>query len=132
MAMPFVTGSAVLLGPLPKGLIQLGGLALGTVTLGSGMASWIAPDVASEISWLLSILSLMAVSLREIWYFGFAYKQECGITLIALPLMLDADTNFIPFATPLCALGMGVLAAGKVFEPCTEDMTRSNSEFLAK
>jgi hypothetical protein len=45
--------------------------------------------------------------------------------------MLDSSNQF-PFAMPLCALGLSILAAGKIFEPFNEDLVRSNSEFLAK
>ena len=62
---------------------------------------------------------------------GGAYKQECGITLFMLPLMLDRY-NSIPFAAPLCAVGLAILAGGKLLEPLEEDLVRSNSEFLAK
>mmetsp|Transcript_22611 Transcript_22611/g.47191 ORF Transcript_22611/g.47191 Transcript_22611/m.47191 type:complete len:111 (-) Transcript_22611:140-472(-) len=87
--------------------------------------------IEESLSWTFAMVSLMAISVREIWYFGAAYKTECGITLVTLPWMLDLNGR-VPFTIPACALGMSVLAAGKVFEPCREDLIRSNSEFMAK
>lgn len=84
-----------------------------------------------DVSWSLSIIALLAISIREIWYFGVEYKQECVISISMLALMFD-NNNHVPFTIPLCALGISVLAAGKLFEPCQEDLVPSNSEFLAK
>ena len=88
-------------------------------------------DVVEGFSWPLSVVALVLVSIREAWYFGVAYKQESVIALCTLPLMLDRSAS-IPFAAPLCAVGLSILAAGKLLEPLEEDLVRSNSEFLAK
>jgi hypothetical protein len=99
------------------------------VTVGCGAyAGAVGP---APLAWSLAVATLMALSLREIWYFRGAFKIECGVTLFALPLMLDWH-NCVPFTFPGCVLGLSVLAAGKIFEPCREDLVRSNSELLAR
>lgn len=126
-ALPLASGVALLMCPVPPSrIVRLGALALGAATSGCGLYPGAEP-----LSWSLAVLTLMAISVREIWYFGGAYKGECGVTLFALPLMLDLNTR-VPLTIPACALGLSVLAVGKVFEPCREDLRRSNSEFLAK
>jgi hypothetical protein len=123
--LPVVTGTSLALCPVPnQKVVQLGLSILGTLTVLSG-------SLTNEVAWVLTILSLVIISLREIYYFGFDYKQECGIVLCMSPFMLDSSNQF-PFAMPLCALGLSILAAGKIFEPFNEDLVRSNSEFLAK
>lgn len=128
-ALPLISGLSLLLCPVPSNRVaEIGALSLGIITAVSGLHLSI---FAPALSWSFAILAQMAVSVREIWYFSGAYKTECGITLFMLPLMLDLN-NRIPFTVPLCALGMSVLAGGKVFEPCREDLVRSDSEFMAK
>jgi len=136
--LPLASGITLLLCPVPSNrIVEIGALSLGIVTMGLGLYSGNIIDVGDtdgieeSLSWTFAIVSLMAISFREIWYFGAAYKSECGITLLTLPLMLDLNSR-VPFTIPACALGMSVLAAGKVFEPCREDLIRSNSEFMAK
>lgn len=123
-SLPWIAGGTLITCPFPQTgkSIQGGALLLGAATMTSH---------GSSHSWSLSMLALMAISLRELWYFGGAYKQECGIILFMLPLMLDRNTS-IPFAAPLCAVGLAILAGGKLLEPLEEDLVRSNSEFLAK
>ena len=129
--LPFVCGASSLVCPLPdNGVVRLPVRALGGLTLVSGMAA-LQLSVAQQYAWGLSLLSLMVVSAREMYYFGPEYKQECGITLFMLPLMLNLNER-VPFTTPLCALGCLVLAFGKLFEPLSEDLQKTNSEFLAK
>lgn len=129
--LPLWSGAALLSCPLPSNRIAgVGAASLGLATLAGGLYSALSGSYES-LPWSFAILALMVISIREIWYFGPAYKIECGITLFMLPLMLDLN-NHVPFAIPLGALGMGVLAAGKIFEPCEEDLVRSNSEFLAR
>ena len=132
--LPIFAGSTICFCPVPRNkIVEIGSISLGLAAIGSGLVS--AGDdiqqLAGGISWNLSILTLMAVSIREVYYFGVEYKQECVITILMLALMFDHN-NHVPFTIPLCALGMSVLAAGKLFEPCQEDLIPSNSEFLAK
>mmetsp|Transcript_30321 Transcript_30321/g.37029 ORF Transcript_30321/g.37029 Transcript_30321/m.37029 type:complete len:243 (-) Transcript_30321:163-891(-) len=132
-ALPFAAGSTAILGPLPSG-VSVGPLVslLGSITVGSGVISTLGIIADAEsVGWTLAVLSLMAVSVREIWYFGVEYKQECVLVLLTLVLMLNEEMR-IPFVMPLCAVGMAVLAGGKVFEPCEEEFRRSNSEFLGR
>ena len=132
--LPIVSGTTLALCPVPETrIVQLGASSLGILILISGILSSIIPDtmLLHQLSWTLSMVALMILSVREIYYLGFEYKQECGISLAMLPFMLDVN-NQVPFTIPLCALGLSVLAAGKIFEPLREDLIRSNSEFLAK
>lgn len=123
-SLPWIAGGTLLASPFPETTrpIRGGALLLGATTIAFH---------ASSYAWPLSMVALMVISIRELWYFGGAYKQECGITLFMLPLMLDRY-NSIPFAAPLCAVGLAILAGGKLLEPLEEDLVRSNSEFLAK
>mmetsp|Transcript_9604 Transcript_9604/g.14812 ORF Transcript_9604/g.14812 Transcript_9604/m.14812 type:complete len:248 (+) Transcript_9604:40-783(+) len=133
--LPVAAGLSLVLGPAPQGAIKVGTTIFGATTIAVGIASNVLSSTEdptlSNLAWKLWVLSLMVVSIREIWYFGGEYKRECGITLFMLPLMLDPNT-IIPLTIPLCALGMDVLAAGKVFEPCEEDLKQTQSEFLTK
>ncbi|KAL7538928.1 hypothetical protein ACHAXR_008881 [Thalassiosira sp. AJA248-18] len=108
MTLPLVAGATLLFCIVPRNqiLAEVGTLALGLATVGSGLVVLATggQEGGVVISWSLSMLSLMAVNLREIWYFGFRYKQECAIALFTLPFMLDHN-NSIPFTIPLCALG---------------------------
>ena len=134
LMLPIASGASLALCPVPKQrFIHLGSKSLGALAIASGITSFILPEqsILIQSSWVFSLLGLVAISFREIYYFGFEYKQECGIILVVVPFMLDVNNSF-PFTTPLCALGLSVLAAGKVFEPLSEDLVRSNSEFLAK
>lgn len=143
--LPLAAGSSLLLAPMPidDGEAGLGGVAR-VVTTSLGIASIVSAAIshvgsidtaAVDIARILSITSLMSISLREIWYFGLAYKWEAAIALLTLPLLLvDSEAYYsdaYPIAVPLCALAVDVLAVGKVFEPCREDYVQSNSEFLA-
>jgi hypothetical protein len=133
-ALPILAGGTLSLCPVPRNkIVEVGTTSLGLAAIGSGFVSNVGDieQLIGSISWSLSILALMAVSVREIYYFGVEYKQECIITLLTLALMFDHN-NHVPFTFPLCALGMSILAAGKLFEPCEEDLVPSNSEFLAK
>lgn len=132
--LPILAGGSLSLCPVPRNkILEVGTLSLGLATITSSFVSNLGDiqQLMGSISWSLSIIALMAVSIREIFYFGVEYKQECIITLLTLALMFD-HSNHIPFTLPLCALGMSILAAGKLFEPCKEDLVRSNSEFLAE
>lgn len=126
--LPWISGGALLACPVPQTerLVQGGAAALAIATMTSSSLEFL-----EGYSWSLSMLALMAISMRELWYFGGAYKQECGITLFMLPLMLDRSTS-IPLTAPLCAVGLSILAGGKLLEPLEEDLVRSNSEFLAR
>ena len=133
-ALPILAGGTLSLCPVPRNkIVEVGTTSLGLAAIGSGFVSNVGDiqQLIGSTSWSLSILALMTVSIREIYYFGVEYKQECIITLLTLALMFDHN-NHVPFTFPLCALGMSILAAGKLFEPCEEDLVPSNSEFLAK
>ena len=127
LLLPTLVGGALCICPVPRNkMVEIGTISLGLATIGSSLI-----PIKDDISWYLSIIALMAVSIREIWYFGVEYKQECVISISMLAVMFD-NNNHVPFTIPLCALGISVLAAGKLFEPCEEDLVPSNSEFLAK
>ena len=133
-ALPILAGGTLTLCPVPSNkMLEVGTTSLGLAAIVSCFVSNISDiqQLAGSLSWSLSILALMTVSIREIFYFGVEFKQECTITLLTLALMFD-HSNHVPFTFPLCALGMSILAAGKLFEPCEEDLIPSNSEFLAK
>lgn len=131
--LPIVTGTSLALCPVPnQKMVQLGILILGALIAIPGILTnfTLEQSMISEAAWVLTILSLVIISLREIYYFGFDYKQECGIILCMAPFMLDSS-NQLPIAMPLCALGLSILSFGKIFEPINEDLVRSDSEFLA-
>lgn len=133
-ALPILAGGTLSLCPVPRNKIfVVGTSSLGLAAIITGFVFPVGDiqQLGGSVSWSLSILALMTVSIREIFYFGVEYKQECIITLLTLALMFDQN-NHVQFTFPLCALGMSVLAAGKLFEPCKEDLVPSNSEFLAK
>ena len=132
--LPILAGLTLSLCPVPRSIIfQIGRTSLGLAAIGSGFILNIGNTelTGGDTSWMLSILALIVVSTREIYYFGIEYKQECILTSLTFALMLDHN-NHVPFTFPLCALGMSILSAGKLFEPCNEDLLPSNSEFLAK
>jgi hypothetical protein len=127
LLLPTLVGGALCFCPVPRNkIVEIGTISLGLATIGSSLI-----PIKDDISWSLSIIALIAISIREIWYFGVEYKQECAISISMLAFMFD-NNNHVPFTIPLCALGISVLAAGKLFEPCQEDLVPSNSEFLAK
>lgn len=132
--LPICAGGTLSLCPVPRNkIVEIGTISWGvaTIVIGFVSAGNDIQQLAGGIPWSFSILALMAISIREIWYFGVEYKQECILTLLMLAFMLDHSSH-LPFTIPLCALGMSVLAAGKLFEPCQEDLVPSNSEFLAQ
>ena len=131
-SLPILAGGTLILSPVPRNFVAgTSSLALAAIISGFVFNVGDIQQLGGSVSWSLSILALMTVSIREIFYFGVEYKQECIITLLTLALMFDQN-NHVQFTFPLCALGMSVLAAGKLFEPCKEDLVPSNSEFLAK
>ena len=115
--LPFASGISLLFAPISNRYIQVAVISLGLATCITGIKA-------------LSILSLMCICIREIVYFGLAYKWEAFISLISLPLLLVSD-DYDMIAAPLSALSISVLAVGKVFEPINEDYIKTNSEFLA-
>jgi len=115
--LPFATGLSLLLAPVSNRYTQVAAISLGLATCITG-------------SKVLSIISLMCICIREIVYFGLAYKWEAFISLISLPLLLISD-DYDMIAAPMSALAISVLAVGKVFEPMEEDYVKTNSEFLA-
>lgn len=74
-------------------------------------------------------LAIAAVSLREIYYFGIAYKVEAALCLLTIGL-----SSFVPdqVSHSLISLFLGVLVFGKFLEPLEEDWTVNASEFLSK
>lgn len=127
LLLPILAGGTLCFCPVPRNkIVEIGMISLGLATIGS---SWI--PIKDDVSWSLSIIALLAISIREIWYFGVEYKQECVITISMLAFIFD-NNNHVPFTFPIFALGISVLAAGKLFEPCEEDLVPSSSEFLAK
>lgn len=139
MYLPFAAGMSLLLAPVSddNNAIQGAVILLGLTTFASAIAA-VTSDIGGIVlssSSFLGILSLIAVSIREIIYFGIAYKWEAAIALISLPLLLLNSNDYETlhsFAAPLSALTVSVLAVGKVFEPCKEEFVKTNSEFLAE
>jgi len=115
--LPFAAGLSLLLAPVPNRYIQVAIISIGLATCITGTK-------------ILSILSLMCICIREIVYFGLAFKWEAFISLISLPLLLLSD-DYDMIAAPMSALSISVLAVGKIFEPIQEDYIKTNSEFLA-
>ena len=137
--LPFAAGTSLLLAPASdnNNAIQRAVILLGLATCVSGIAS-VTSDIGEIVlssSSVLGIVSLVAVSIREIIYFGVAYKWEAAVALICLPLLLLNSNDYETLhslAAPLSALSVSVLAVGKVFEPCKEEFVKTNSEFLAE
>jgi hypothetical protein len=132
---PLSVGITLLLAPIPNndfGRVTL--TSLGIVSVASVVASTVleASSAVVDVQRVLVVLSLVSICIREIFYFGLAYKVEAVVALVMLPVtfMMTSD-QAIGISLPVCALAMNVLAAGKIFEPCAEDFERSNSEFLA-
>lgn len=135
--MPLTAGMTILLAPVPSNVYsRVISNSVGIATIVSAIASNVFEagssfdDIQRRI---LVSLCLASICIREIFYFGLAYKVEAAIALVALPftLVMTSDQQVAEFSLPVCALAMDVLAAGKIFEPCVEDFERSNSEFLA-
>ena len=101
--LPFAAGLSLLLAPISNRFIQVAVISLGLATCITGTK-------------VLSILSLMSICIREIVYFGLAFKWEAFISLISLPLLIISD-DYDLIATPMSALAISVLAVGKVLEP---------------
>ena len=134
--MPLTAGMTILLAPVPNnGFSRVISNSVGIATIVSAIASNVfeASSGFDDIQRILVSLCLASICIREIFYFGLAYKVEAAIALMALPftLVMTSDQRVAEFSLPVCALAMDVLAAGKIFEPCVEDFERSNSEFLA-
>ena len=138
--LPLAAGLSVLLAPMPEGLLKVAATSLGLAAIAtSGAAGAFATEDASvmvlDLSRIFGISSLFAVCVREIYYFGLAFKVEAAVVMAVLPLLLRehdaANDSVYPIAAAISALAVGVLAVGKIFEPCREDFVKSNSEFLA-
>ena len=135
--LPLTAGMTVLLAPVPNvgraifnfvGIISI----VSALPVASSILDTTGSGAVEDIQRVLVALSLMSICAREIFYFGWAYKVEAIVALVALPLSLVMTSDpAVRFSLPMCALAMDVLATGKVFEPCAEDFERSNSEFLA-
>ena len=135
--LPLTAGMTLLLAPVPNvgratlnfvGIISI----VSALPVASSILETTGTGAVEDIQRVLVALSLMSICAREIFYFGWAYKVEAIVALVTLPLSLVvASDQAVGFSLPMCALAMDVLATGKVFEPCTEDFERSNSEFLA-
>jgi hypothetical protein len=77
---------------------------------------------------------LVFICLREIYFYGAAYKVECIISLALLAAFIGFGGDF-PADAPLAitgplSLSLAVLAAGKVFEPILEDLRPGKSSFF--
>lgn len=134
--MPLTAGMTILLAPVPNnGSSRVISNALGIVTIASAITSALfgAGSSFEDVHRLLVSLCLASICIREIFYFGLAYKVEAAVALVALPftIVMTSSQEVVGISLPVCALAMDVLAAGKLFEPCMEDFERSNSEFLA-
>jgi hypothetical protein len=117
-----------------EGIIQLGLLASGVATL---LPIGIPP----------AVLGLISLCLREIFYFGIAYKVEAALSILTLVVDLgsslssscvfggdEASTSAsIPAVLHLLTfLSLGVLVFGKFLEPLREDWSMNDSEFLSE
>lgn len=134
--MPLTAGMTILLAPVSNNFFsRVISNSLGIVTIASAIASIVfgAGSNFEDNQRVLVSLCLAGICIREIFYFGLAYKVEAAVALVALPftLVMTSDRQAAEISLPVCALAMDVLAAGKIFEPCIEDFERSNSEFLA-
>lgn len=137
--LPLAAGVTLLLAPVPNDRIRVATASLGLgAAVSAGVATILSSGGGDEtflgVPRVLGVVSLFSVCIREIYYFGLAYKWEAAISLLSLtPLILYNDEygTVYPIASSLSALAVGVLAVGKVFEPCREDFVKSNSEFLA-
>ena len=138
--LPIVTGASLAFCPLPNEALELLMKPFGMLTIVSGIIAINAvmefSVLPSQTSWILTLATLAIISLREIYYFGIEYKQECILILASLPFMLDkgnSDNDSVVLISILaCALGLSVLSVTKILEPLEEDLIRSNSEFLSK
>jgi hypothetical protein len=129
--LPLATGATMLLCPVPgKRIVQIGTKSIGALVLASGLLSMLTSEQIFSILGIVGI-SIIRISICEIYDFEFEYKLECGIVMAMFPFMIDLSNHF-SFAAPMCGLGLCILAAGKLFEPLKEDLISSNSEFLAK
>ena len=101
----------------------------------------LAASVATAISGepLVGVASLF---IREIYYFGLAFKLEAVLGLVASLAVLfllqnhaamgaTTATTISQVAEPASWLALAVLTFGKLFEPLEEDWYKSESEFLA-
>ena len=140
--LPIATGASLTFCPLPNDTIEFLMRSLGILTAVSGviatnavMDSSVFP---SQTPWILTLATIAIISIREIYYYGIEYKQECILILASLPFMLDSYGNdadndsVVPVSLLACALGLSVLSVTKILEPMEEDLIRSNSEFLSK
>lgn len=77
------------------------------------------------------LLGLAALCVREIFYFGLAYKVEAAVGILAslavwfVPELMDASQGVV-------SLALAVMVIGKFLEPLEEDWQPNQSEFLAQ
>ena len=93
---------------------------------GKILAASVATAVAGQ-----PLLGLAAIFVREIYYFGAAYKVEAAVGVIA-----SLATWFLPEMAPtsnaVVCLALAVMVFGKFLEPLEEDWQPNQSEFLAQ
>jgi len=81
---------------------------------------------------VLTVLALCLICIREILFFGLAYKVEAALSvpLLLTSLLLSNDDDMSATLHVLTALTVSLLAASKVFEPILEDHRPGFSAFL--
>ncbi|CAB9502525.1 expressed unknown protein [Seminavis robusta] len=125
-AIGFTTAAAAL---APKAGMLKSGAKKKSVMLVDGkvLAASVATLVAGQ-----PLVGLAALFVREIYYFGLAYKMEAALGLAASlwVLLSPGDPSGVP--DTVACLALAVMVFGKIFEPLQEDWNPNQSEFLAK
>mmetsp|Transcript_40322 Transcript_40322/g.78867 ORF Transcript_40322/g.78867 Transcript_40322/m.78867 type:complete len:261 (+) Transcript_40322:48-830(+) len=111
--------------PLPSVLLSVDGSALRWTGVLPLAAAAVAHDLHEAAPVLAGGTALLA--LREIWYYGLAYKVEAAGAVVAGVLACVTQEDGV-----VAVWGglLGVLAFGKVFEPLRSDQQPTFSEFL--
>lgn len=132
MYLPVFAGCSLLLAPVDGDIARLASRFLSIVTIATGGAMIVLDSNNNTMAFALGILTLLVVNAREIYYFGISYKLEAVVALVSLPILLIAHLwpayeSLSSGTAAVSALAVGVLAFGKVFEPCGEDYFKSNT-----
>lgn len=81
-------------------------------------------------------IGLASLCLREILYFGIAYKVEAALALLTFGVgatsIGGSEATIQPVLHLLTSLSLGVLVFGKFLEPLREDWSMNDSEFLSE
>ena len=93
---------------------------------GKVLAASVATAIAGQPS-----LGLAALLVREMYYFGIAYKVEAVLGLAASFAMWVLPDMEVISRSGVC-LSLAVLVCGKILEPLEEDWQPNQSEFLAR